>query len=133
MLFYSYSTFALFLTQYRTSSKQLIVALNDLYGIGNQRALLVCKHFGYDLNTRASNLNDVDWLKIKEYIELNFGTKSIIVREMSRNINFLRRSRCYKGLRHSQFLPVRGQRTKTNAQTQKNKRQGRKKTSYRRK
>lgn len=55
------------------------------------------------------------------------------MREQARQIDLLRKVRTYKGLRHSLFLPVRGQRTHTNAQTQKNKRSGRKKMSYRKK
>lgn len=129
----SFDSFTPFYTTFKDSNKVLPVIIDHYFAVGSKRAHYVCSFFGFSLNTRGFMLNEADWLRIKDFIELTFGIKSYIQRGEQRQVDHLKKIRTYKGLRHSLFLPVNGQRTHTNAQTQKNKRGGRKKMSYRRK
>jgi len=133
MITYSYDSFSNFYTKFKSSNKNLPYILDNYFSVGPHRAKFLCSNFGYPLTIRGVDLTESEWLRLKDFIESNFGSKSQILRTESRNIELLKKIRCYRGLRHSQYLPVRGQRTHTNAQTQKNKRIGRKKMSYRRK
>jgi small subunit ribosomal protein S13 len=79
----------------------------------------VCYFFNYNLNAKAGSLSNFELFEIRKHIESNFKLDSIIKREIFLNISHLKKIRTYKGLRHYENLPVRGQRTHTNAKTQK--------------
>ena len=132
-MYYSFDTFTLFHTTFKNSNKALVNIVDHYFAVGKHRAKIICSFFGFNVNTRGYSLSEDDWLRIKDYIESTFGLRSYIKREELRQVEHLKRIKTYRGLRHSLFLPVRGQRTHTNAQTQKNKRAGRKKMSYRKK
>jgi small subunit ribosomal protein S13 len=132
-MFFSFDSFTPFYLAFKNSNKALVFILDHYFSVGPRRAALICSLFGFSTFTRGSELSEVDWLEIKEFIEVNYGLKSFIQREELRNIDMYKKLRTYRGLCHVLQLPVRGQRTHTNAQTQKNKRINRKKMSYRKK
>lgn len=130
---FSFDSFTPFYLSFKNSNKVLPYILDHYFSVGPKRALLICSNFGFSRFTRGLELSEIDWLEIKEFIEINYGLKSFMQREEIRNIETYKKLRTYRGLCHVLHLPVRGQRTHTNAQTQKNKRLSRKKMSYRRK
>ena len=99
--------------------KRMEVALTYIYGIGRTRSkeILNATGIGYDLRTK--DLTDEDLVALREYIESNFRVEGDLRRETAMNIKRLMDLGCYRGLRHRKGLPVRGQRTKTNARTRK--------------
>lgn len=132
-MFFSFDSFTPFYLAFKNSNKALPFILDHYFSVGPKRAALVCSFFGFSQLTKGKDLSEIDWLEIKEFIETSYGLKSFMRREESRNITTYKKLRTYRGLCHILNLPVRGQRTHTNAQTQKNKRLSRKKMSYRRK
>lgn len=98
--------------------KHIIIALTSIYGIGNSRSKLICKNTGIDKYTKIKNLTEDEIEKLRN--EIN---KYIIEGDLKRNINLnikrLIDINSYRGIRHKKKLPVRGQRTKTNARTRK--------------
>jgi small subunit ribosomal protein S13 len=100
-------------------NKRVVIALTYIYGIGNSTAEKIVTESGVDLSTRTDNLTEAEVAKIREYIDRNVKVEGDLRRDISMNIKRLMDLGCYRGLRHRKGLPVRGQRTKTNARTRK--------------
>ena len=100
-------------------SKRIEIALTYIYGIGRSTAQQILTESGVDLNTRTDKLTEAEVAKIREYIDKNIKVEGDLRRDVSMNIKRLMDLGCYRGLRHRKGLPVRGQRTKTNARTRK--------------
>ena len=103
------------------SSKRLEIALTYIYGIGYKFSGIICESVGVDKNKRVNQLNESEVIKIREYIDSNYSVEGDLRRQISTNIKRLTDLGCYRGLRHRNKLPVRGQRTHTNARTRKGK------------
>jgi len=99
--------------------KRICIALRYIYGIGPTNALDVLKAVGLDPNARAKTLTEDELSRLTAYIEDNYVIEGQLRRQEAQNIARLRDIRCYRGLRHRTGLPVRGQRTRTNARTRK--------------
>ena len=102
--------------------KRIEVALTYLYGIGPSRSRLILENTGVDPDRRAVDLTDDDVSKLRQEIEGNYKIEGALRTEVSMNIKRLMDIGCYRGLRHRRGLPVRGQRTHTNARTHKGQR-----------
>ncbi len=103
-------------------NKPLRISLRYIYGIGPAYADNICKQLSLDPQMRAVKLSADDLAHITSFIEANYQVEGVLRRQVSQNIQRLREIRCYRGDRHRRGLPVRGQRTKTNARTRKGKR-----------
>ena len=103
------------------TNKRVEVALTYIYGIGNKVAKDICKNAGIPSDKRVNGLTDQEVLKIREYIEKNYKVEGDLRSNVSLNIKRLTDLGTYRGLRHRKKLPVRGQRTHTNARTRKGK------------
>lgn len=103
------------------SAKCVDVALTYIYGIGKTSADKILKSVDIDGKTRVKNLTDSEAMRIREFIDSNFIVEGDKRREVAMNIKSLMDLGCYRGLRHRRRLPVRGQRTHTNARTRKGK------------
>ena len=103
------------------TNKRVKVALTYIYGIGPTIAKEICKVAGISDDKRVNKLTDDEVLKIREYIENKFKVEGDLRSEVSLNIKRLTDLGTYRGLRHRKKLPVRGQRTHTNARTRKGK------------
>jgi len=99
--------------------KRVEVALTYIYGIGLTRAQETIEAAGVDPDTRVHELTDSQITGLREYINSNFKVEGDLRREVQMNIKRLVEIGCYRGIRHKKGLPVRGQRTKTNARTRK--------------
>ncbi len=99
--------------------KHVDIALTSIYGIGRSRARKTCEGAGVDTETKVRDLTDEEIVKLREFIEQNYQIEGDLHRERSQNIKRLMEIGCYRGLRHRRGLPVRGQRTHTNARTRK--------------
>ncbi|HTT49968.1 MAG TPA: 30S ribosomal protein S13 [Streptosporangiaceae bacterium] len=104
--------------------KRLEVALTYIYGIGHTRALETIKATGVSADTRVHQLTDDDLVRLRDWIEATYQVEGDLRREVQADIRRKVEIGCYQGIRHRRGLPVRGQRTQTNARTRK----GRKKT-----
>jgi small subunit ribosomal protein S13 len=102
--------------------KRIEVALTYLYGIGPSRSSVILANTGVDPDRRAADLTDDDVNKLRQEIEGNYKVEGALRTEVSMNIKRLMDIGCYRGLRHRRGLPVRGQRTHTNARTHKGQR-----------
>ncbi len=100
-------------------NKRIEVALTYIYGIGHSRSRRILDATGIDPSTRAHALSDEDVSRLRREIESNFKVEGALRSEVSMNIKRLMDIGCYRGLRHRRGLPVRGQRTHTNARTHK--------------
>ena len=100
-------------------NKRVVIALTYIYGIGRATAQKIVIDSGVDMNTRTDNLTEAEVAKIRDYIDKNVKVEGDLRRDVSMNIKRLMDLGCYRGLRHRKGLPVRGQRTKTNARTRK--------------
>ena len=103
------------------SNKRLQIALTYIYGIGPNFSKIICKNTNLDGNKRVNELVESEIIKVREYIDNNYTVEGDLRREISTNIKRLTDLGCYRGLRHRNKLPVRGQRTHTNARTRKGK------------
>tara|TARA_B100000686_G_scaffold71334_1_gene77095 strand:+ start:23351 stop:23728 length:378 start_codon:yes stop_codon:yes gene_type:complete len=103
------------------TNKRVKVALRYIYGIGQTTANKICKDVGIEDEKRVSKLTDEEVLKIREYIEGKYKVEGDLRSDVSLNIKRLTDLGTYRGLRHRKKLPVRGQRTHTNARTRKGK------------
>ncbi len=103
------------------TNKRLIIALTYIYGIGPKFSKDICEKINIDGSKRVNNLNEDEIIKIREFIDKNFLVEGDLRREVSVRIKRLTDLGCYRGLRHRKKLPVRGQRTHTNARTRKGK------------
>jgi small subunit ribosomal protein S13 len=99
--------------------KRVPVSLTYITGIGNTSAKTICEAVGIESSRRMNELSDGEVLKIREYIDANFEVEGDLRRGVQINVKRLMDSGCYRGLRHRRNLPVRGQRTHTNARTRK--------------
>jgi len=104
------------------NNKRICIALRYIYGIGPKTSLEALEACGIDPNRRASDLNDDELSELAGHIERVYTTEGALRRLEAQNIARLREINCYRGLRHRMGLPVRGQRTHTNARTRKGKR-----------
>ncbi|MEK9717068.1 MAG: 30S ribosomal protein S13 [Pelagibacteraceae bacterium] len=102
-------------------NKQVHVALQYIYGIGDHYANLICKDLNIEKSKRVKSLTDDEVLKIRELIDSKYTVEGDLRREISLNIKRLRDLGTYRGTRHRKKLPVRGQRTSSNARTRKGK------------
>jgi len=102
-------------------NKPVIIALTYVYGIGNVSAQSICEVLTVDPIKRAHELSEDELSRIASYIDRNFIVEGELRRLESSNIARLRQIGCYRGIRHRRGLPVRGQRTRTNARTRKGK------------
>ena len=104
------------------AENRIEAALQYIHGIGPTRANQICKALKLKDGLRAKDLTDEDVIKISNYIEQNFKVEGDVRREVAMNIKRLQDLKTYRGIRHRNRLPVRGQRTQTNARTRKGKR-----------
>ncbi len=102
--------------------KRLEIGLTYIYGIGLTRAQKVCAETGVDPGTRIRQLTDDEVTRIRRFIEANFEVEGDLRREVQQNIKRKIEIGSYQGIRHRRGLPVRGQRTHTNARTRKGRR-----------
>ena len=103
------------------TNKKINIALTYIFGIGPKIANDICSDASIDVNKRVSELNDSDLNKIRDLIDQNQVVEGDLRRKISLDIKRLNDLGCYRGLRHRKKLPVRGQRTHTNARTRKGK------------
>jgi small subunit ribosomal protein S13 len=103
------------------TEKRVEIALRYIYGIGPARAKQICDALKFPDDLRAKDLTDEQIIEISRYIEQNFKVEGDVRREITMNIKRLQDLKTYRGMRHRMHLPVRGQRTKTNARTRKGK------------
>ena len=99
--------------------KRVPIALTYITGIGHASAKEICEAAGIDQTRRVNELSDADLLKVREHIDANYTVEGDLRREVQMNVKRLMDLGCYRGLRHRRNLPVRGQRTHTNARTRK--------------
>jgi small subunit ribosomal protein S13 len=104
--------------------KRIEISLQYIYGIGKTTAKLLCERAGVGVTTRTKDLTDDEVRRLRETIEANLKVEGDLRREISMNIKRLMDLGCYRGLRHRRGLPVRGQRTHTNARTRKGPKKG---------
>ncbi len=103
------------------TQKRVLIALTYIFGIGRVMSKEIVKKAGIDESRRVNDLSDQEILKIREIIDRDYKVEGDRRREVSMNIKRLTDLGCYRGLRHRRGLPVRGQRTHTNARTRKGK------------
>jgi len=101
------------------TQKRVVVALTYIYGIGSTSSKDILAKAGVDSDTRVKDLSDDDVAKIRGVIDESYNVEGDLRREVIMNIKRLTDLGCYRGLRHRKGLPVRGQRSKTNARTRK--------------
>ena len=101
------------------TGKRVEVALTYIHGIGPAFAKQICNKAGIELNRRVNELSDAEVLRVRELIDSDYMVEGDLRREVSMNIKRLMDLGSYRGLRHRKGLPVRGQRTHTNARTRK--------------
>ena len=99
--------------------KRVEIGLTYIFGIGRSRSLEILRKTGVNPDTRVRDLTDDEISKLRETIEKEYTVEGDLRREVALNIKRLVEIRCYRGIRHRMGLPVRGQRTKTNARTRK--------------
>jgi len=99
--------------------KRVEIGLTYIYGIGLTTSKQILASTGVDPDTRVKDLSEEETVKLREYIDKNLMIEGDLRRETSMNIKRLMEIGCYRGLRHRRGLPVRGQRTHTNARTRK--------------
>ena len=99
--------------------KRIEVALTYIYGIGLTTSKKIWAETGINPDTRTNDLTEEELGKLRDYIQANLTTEGDLRREVSQNVKRLMEIGCYRGLRHRKGLPVRGQRTHTNARTRK--------------
>ncbi len=103
------------------TNKKVHIALTYIFGIGKKIANDICDNADVEKNKRVSDLNDDELNKIRDLIDKNYSVEGDLRRKVSMDIKRLNDLGCYRGLRHRKKLPVRGQRTHTNARTRKGK------------
>ena len=97
-------------------NKHIVIALTSIYGIGNTRAKQICEAAGVAADTKVKDLAEPEVAKLRAAVA-NFTVEGDLRRETSMNIKRLMDLGCYRGIRHRRGLPLRGQRTRTNART----------------
>ena len=101
------------------TAKRVVIALTYIHGIGDRKAKEICEKVGIPAERRVNELSDADVIQIRETIDADYLVEGDLRRETSMNIKRLLDMGIYRGLRHRRNLPVRGQRTHTNARTRK--------------
>jgi len=101
------------------TQKRVLIALTYIYGIGRTKAQEICEKIGIPSERRVHQLTDDEVLRIREVIDREYRVEGDLRRQVAMNIKRLMDLGCYRGLRHRKGLPVRGQRTHTNARTRK--------------
>ena len=101
------------------NNKRIEIALTYIYGIGLKSAQDILAKTGVNPDTRAKDLTEAEVASLRDEIEANYNVEGDLRREVALNIKSLVEINCYRGIRHRKGLPVRGQRTKTNARTRK--------------
>jgi small subunit ribosomal protein S13 len=101
------------------TNKRVVIALQYIHGIGQQKAKEIMEKVNLPAERRVSQLTDAEVLQIREMIDRDYMVEGDLRREVSMNIKRLMDLGTYRGMRHRRGLPVRGQRTKTNARTRK--------------
>lgn len=101
------------------TNKRVVIALQYIHGIGQAYAKEICEKVGITPERRVNQLTDAEVLQIRETIDKDYTVEGDLRREVATNIKRLMDLGCYRGLRHRRGLPVRGQRTHTNARTRK--------------
>lgn len=99
--------------------KRVVIALTYIHGIGTTSSQAICEAVKIDGPRRVNELSDAEVLAIREHIDANYQVEGDRRREVQMNIKRLMDLGCYRGIRHRRGLPVRGQRTSTNARTRK--------------
>jgi small subunit ribosomal protein S13 len=102
-------------------NKRVVISLRYIYGIGPQNAKDICEKVGIPAERRVNQLTDDEIARLREAIDRDYRVEGDLRREVAMNIKRLMDMACYRGLRHRRGLPVRGQRTHTNARTRKGK------------
>ncbi|KRE14977.1 30S ribosomal protein S13 [Bosea sp. Root381] len=103
------------------TNKRVVIGLQYIHGIGAYKAKEICAKVGIADERRVNQLTDAEVLQIREAIDRDYLVEGDLRRDVSMNIKRLMDLGCYRGLRHRRSLPVRGQRTHTNARTRKGK------------
>ena len=101
------------------TNKRVEIALTYIFGIGLTKSREICQKVGIPLERRVNQLADADVMRIREVIDKDYWVEGDLRRDVAMNIKRLMDMGCYRGLRHRRGLPVRGQRTHTNARTRK--------------
>lgn len=101
------------------TNKRVVIALTYIHGIGSGVAKEIIERVGIDDTRRVNELTDAEVLQIRETIDADYTVEGDLRRQVSMNVKRLMDLGCYRGLRHRRGLPVRGQRTHTNARTRK--------------
>ncbi len=101
------------------NNKRIEIALTYIYGIGPKSAKDILAETGIDPDVRAKDLTESDVAKLRDVIEASYVVEGDLRRDVALNIKRMVEINCYRGIRHRKGLPVRGQRTKTNARTRK--------------
>jgi len=101
------------------TAKRVVIALTYIHGIGDTKAKEICEKVGIPTERRVNELSDAEVIQIRETIDADYMVEGDLRRDTSMNIKRLLDMRIYRGLRHRRNLPVRGQRTHTNARTRK--------------
>ncbi|MBL8629518.1 MAG: 30S ribosomal protein S13 [Rhodospirillaceae bacterium] len=101
------------------TNKRVVIALRYIYGVGPTNAVEICKKVGIDDKRRVNQLTEDEIVRIRETIDKDYTVEGDLRREVAMNIKRLMDLGTYRGLRHRKGLPVRGQRTHTNARTRK--------------
>jgi small subunit ribosomal protein S13 len=101
------------------NDKRLEISLTYLYGVGRHTALKVCKDLGLDPGLRPRELNEEQLTELANRLQKDYLVEGELRRTLAQNISRLRDIGCYRGIRHRRSLPLRGQRTRTNARTRK--------------
>lgn len=103
------------------SAKRVVIALTYIHGIGNAKAQEIIEKADIEVTRRVADLTELEVSRLREIIDADYTVEGDLRRETSMNIKRLMDLGCYRGLRHRKKLPVRGQRTHTNARTRKGK------------
>ncbi|MGB6085340.1 30S ribosomal protein S13 [Parvibaculum sp.] len=101
------------------TNKRVVIGLTYIHGIGSAKAKEICAAVGIPAERRVNELTDAEVIQIRETIDRDYVVEGDLRREVAMNIKRLMDLGCYRGLRHRRGLPVRGQRTHTNARTRK--------------
>ena len=100
-------------------NKRIEISLTYIHGIGRSLSKEICTKADVDLATKTDHLSEAEVIQLREIIERDYRVEGDLRREVTQNIKMLMDIGCYRGLRHRRGLPVRGQRTHTNARTRK--------------
>ena len=103
------------------TNKRVVISLRYIFGIGPKKAQDICTKLGIPDDRRVNQLSDEEIVRLRETIDRDYRVEGDLRRELAMNIKRLMDLGCYRGLRHRRGLPVRGQRTHTNARTRKGK------------